>query len=249
MKFKNKVAIITGSSRGIWKATALELAKNWANVVVSSSKLESCQKVVKEIESFWWIALAIQCDVSKSSDVQNLINETISKFWKIDILVNNAWVGNTKAFAEMTEEDRDFIMNINLKWVFLCTNQAVKHMLKQKSWKIISIASILWKTGFMQASAYCASKAAVVNMTKALAIELAPHNINVNAIAPWFIKTDMTKESLENNEVSKMLLNHTPAWRFGEAEEIAKAVAFLASEDSNFTTWETLVVDGWRLTH
>ncbi len=249
MKFKNKVAIITGSSRGIWKATALELAQNWASVVVSSTKLANCQKVVEEIKLLGWSAIAVQCDVSKSTDVNNLVDETIKTFGKIDILVNNAGVGSVKPFAEMTEEDRDFTMNINLKWVFLCTNAVVKHMLKQKSGKIVSIASILGKTGFMNASAYCASKAAIVNLTRSLAIELSPHNINVNVVAPWFIKTDMTKWMLEDENIKNMLLSQIPSGRFWEAEEIAKAVAFLASEDSNFTTWETLVVDGWRLTH
>lgn len=249
MKFKDKIAIITGSSRGIWKATALQLATNWASVVISSTKLADCQKVVEEIKSLGWNAIAVQCDVSKSSDVNNLVQETITTFGKIDILVNNAWVWATKPFAEMTEEDRDFTMNINLKWVFLCTNAVVKHMLKQKSGKIVSIASILGKTGFMQASAYCASKAAVVNLTRSLAIELSPHNINVNVVAPWFIKTDMTKWMMEDENIKNMLLAQIPSGRFGEAEEIAKAVAFLASEDSNFTTWETLVVDWGRLTH
>lgn len=149
----------------------------------------------------------------------------------------------------MTEEDRDNTINVNLKWVFLCTNEVVKHMLKQKSGKIVSMASILGKSWFVNASAYCASKAAVINLTRALAMELSPHNINVNAVGPGFVGTDMTKLMLEDKNIQNMLLSQMPVWRFWKPEEIAKAVAFLASEDSNFTTWETLFVDGWRLAH
>ncbi|HOG15664.1 MAG TPA: 3-oxoacyl-ACP reductase family protein, partial [Candidatus Absconditabacterales bacterium] len=240
MKFKNKVAIVTGSSRGIGKATALELAKNGASVVISSTKLENCTKIVKEIEDFGGKAIAVKCDVSNSKDVKNLVDTTIKNFGKIDILVNNAGIGPTKAFEELTEEERDFVININLKGVFLCTNNVIKYMLKQKSGKIISISSILGKRGFAHASSYCTTKAAVINLTRSLAIEYASRNININAVAPGFIRTDMTKESLENDEVSKMLLNHTPAGRFGEAEEIAKAVAFLASDDASYIHGETL---------
>ena len=249
MKFKDKVAIVTGSSRGIWKATALELAKNWATVVVSSTKLENCTKVVQEIEDFGWKAIAVKCDVSSSDDIKNLVDTTIKNFGRIDILVNNAWVGPTKAFEELTEEERDFVIDRNLKWTFLCMNEVIKHMLKQKSWKIVSIASILWKRWFAHASSYCTTKAAIINLTRSLAIEYASRNININAVAPWFIRTDMTKESLENDEVSKMLLSHTPAWRFGESEEIAKAVAFLASDDASYIHWETLAVDWGRLAY
>ena len=149
----------------------------------------------------------------------------------------------------MTEKDWDFVLDINLKGVFLCTNAVVKQMIKQKSGKIISVASIAGEVGFMNTSAYCASKAGIINLTRGLALELSPHNINVNAIAPGVIATKMTEDMLKDKKTKEVLLASTPLGRVGQPEEIGKAAVFLASDDSNFITGHTLVVDGGWLTH
>jgi len=249
MKLKNKIAIVTGSGRGIGKSTALELAKEGAKVVVSDIDIKECQNVCNEIKKIGFDAIAVKCDISKKSDVDAMIKKTMQKFQKIDILINNAGVVLTKPFVEMTEKDWDFVLDINLKGVFLCTNAVVKQMIKQKSGKIISVASIAGEVGFMNTSAYCASKAGIINLTRGLALELSPHNINVNAIAPGVIATKMTEDMLKDKKTKEVLLASTPLGRVGQPEEIGKAAVFLASDDSNFITGHTLVVDGGWLTH
>lgn len=248
MKLKDKIAIVTGSKRGIGKSIALEFAKEGAKVVVSDIDLKECQDVCDEIKKLGSDAIAIKCDVSKKEDVDNMVEKTIQKFKKIDILVNNAGVAPMKPFVEMTEKDWDFTMNINLKGVFLCSNAAAKHMVKQKSGKIVSIASIAGKVGFINTSAYCASKGGVINFTRELALELSPYNINVNAVAPGIIVTKMTEDLLKDKQVREGLLANIPLGREGKPEEIAKAVVFLASDDSSYVTGHTLVVDGGWLT-
>ncbi|MFH1291277.1 MAG: 3-oxoacyl-ACP reductase family protein [archaeon] len=249
MKLKNKVAIVTGSRRGIGKSIALELAKEGAKVVVSDIDLKECQKVCDEIKKIGSDTIAIKCDVSKKTDVDTMIKKAIQKFKKIDILVNNAGVVSMKPFIEMTEKDWDFVLDINLKGVFLCTSAVAKQMIKQKSGKIISISSIAGEVGFMNTSAYCASKAGVVNLTRELAMELSPHNINVNSIAPGIIATQMTEDMLKDKKTKEVLLASIPLGRVGQPEEIGKAAVFLASSDSDFVTGHTLVVDGGWLTH
>jgi len=249
MKVKNKIAIVTGSGRGIGKSTVLELAKEGAKVVVSDIDIKECQNVCDEIKKIGSDAIAVKCDISKKSDVDAMIKKTMQKFQKIDILINNAGVVLMKPFVEMTEKDWDFVLDINLKGVFLCTNAVVKQMIKQKSGKIISVASIAGEVGFMNTSAYCASKAGIINLTRELALELSPHNINVNAIAPGVIATKMTEDMLKDKKTKEVLLASTPLGRVGQPEEIGKAAVFLASDDSNFITGHTLVVDGGWLTH
>ena len=249
MNVSNKIAIVTGSTKWIGRAIALLFASHSVKIVVCSRNISDCEDIAKEIVSSWGHAIPVQCDISQVSQVQEMIDVTLQNFGKIDILVNNAWVWSVKPFVEMNESDWDDIMNINLKGVFLCTNAVVKHMIPQKSWKIISIASILGKTGFLHASAYCTSKAWVINFTRSLAIELAPYNININAIAPWFITTEMTKGMLQDENIKNMLLSQIPANKIGNPEDIAKAALYLASDDAKYIHGETLTIDGGWLTH
>ncbi len=249
MKLKNKIAIVTGSRRGIGRSITLELAKEGAKVVVSDIDLKECQNVCDEIKKTGSDAIAVKCDVSKKRDVDAMVKKTIQKFKRIDILVNNAGVFLMKPFVQMTEKNWDFVLDINLKGVFLCANAVAKQMVKQKGGKIISIASIAGEVGFMNSSAYCASKAGIINLTKELAMELSPHNINVNVVAPGVIATKMTEDMLKDKKTKEVLLANTPLGRMGNPEEIGKAVIFLASNDSNFITGHTLVVDGGWLTH
>src|SRR6056297_2078211 len=244
MTLKNKVAIVTGARRGIGKAIALELAKKGASVVVSDINLEEQKQVVEEIKELGQKALAIKADVTSREEVENMVQKTIDKFGRIDILVNNAGISGLKPFQDITEEDWDKVLDINLKGNFLCTKAVSKHMIKQESGKIISIASIAGKVGFRNASAYCASKAGIVNLTKELALELAPKNMNVNAIAPGIIKTKMTEDMLEDENQKKALMQSIPLNRAGGPEEIGKAAAFLASNDADYITGHTLVIDG-----
>ena len=244
MKLKNKIAIVTGSRRGIGRSITLELAKEGAKVVVSDIDLKECQNVCDEIKKTGSDAIAVKCDVSKKRDVDAMVKKTIQKFKRIDILVNNAGVFLMKPFVQMTEKDWDFVLDINLKGVFLCANAVAKQMVKQKGGKIISIASIAGEVGFMNTSAYCASKAGIINLTRELAMELSPHNINVNVVAPGVIATKMTEDMLKDKKTKEVLLANTPLGRVGNPEEIGKAAIFLASNDSNFITGHTLVVDG-----
>ncbi|MBU1974213.1 MAG: 3-oxoacyl-ACP reductase FabG [Nanoarchaeota archaeon] len=241
MKLKNKVAIVTGGERGIGFGIAQELAKEGANVVICSPNLKGCQKACHKLKTK---TLAIQCDVSKKDEVDNLVKETLKKFKKIDILVNNAGVVRFGPILKKTEADWDFTLDINLKGVFLCIKAVAEHMIKRKKGKIISLASIAGFVGFDNIADYCASKGGIIAMTKELALELSPLGINVNAIAPGIIRTPMTAGMLKDPKQRKALLAQTPIGRVGEPKDIARAVVYLASSDSDFVTGHTLVVDG-----
>ncbi|MFH1447112.1 MAG: 3-oxoacyl-ACP reductase family protein, partial [Chloroflexota bacterium] len=223
MKLKNKVAIVTGSGRGIGRAIALELAKEGAKVVVSSRHIKECQEVVKEIKKVGSEGLAVACDVSKKKDVDSMVKKAVKRFGQVDILVNNAGVVRQKPLLETTEKDWDFVIDINLKSVFLCTQAVAPGMMKRKSGKIVSTASIAGEVGFLNIAPYCASKAGIINMTRELALELSPHGINVNAIAPGIIRTEMTKDMLKDKKTKAGLMAQTPIGRVGEPKDIANA--------------------------
>ncbi|NCO80478.1 SDR family NAD(P)-dependent oxidoreductase, partial [bacterium] len=187
LELKDKVAIITGARRGMGKSHALKLAKVGAKVVVSDISQEECQLVVDEIKKEKGEAIAVKCDATKKEEVDNMIKAAVDKWGKVDILVNNAGICQFKPFLELTEEEWDRTLNINLKGYFLCAQAAAKEMAKQKSGVIINIASVAMGQqgiGFPNIVHYCASKGGIVGMTEALAVELAPYNIRVNAISP-----------------------------------------------------------------
>ncbi|MDO8601178.1 MAG: glucose 1-dehydrogenase [bacterium] len=244
---KDKVAIITGARRGMGRADALTLAKAGARVVVSDISREDCEKVVKEVEKEGGQAIAVQCDISKKFEVDNLVKAAVDKWGKVDILVNNAGICQFKSFLEMTEEEWDKTLDINLKGYFLCAQAAAKEMAKQKSGVIVNIASIAMGqqgVGMPGIVHYCASKGGIVAMTEALAVELAPFNIRVNAIAPGAIDTPMVQETGMDQKAIEGMLTRVPLRRMGKAEEISTAVLFLASDDSSYMTGATVVVDG-----
>jgi len=250
MKLKNKIAIVTGASRGLGKACALELAKEGANVVIDYvSSGPKAEAVVKQIKKLGRKSIAIQADVSKTEDATKLIKETIKKFGRIDILVNNAGIYKA-APADKTGDDLwNATININLKGEFNCTREAIKYMKKAKSGKIVNISSIAGLVGFSDSAAYCASKGGVAAMTKELALELAPFNINVNAICPGVMKTDMTKDMLNDKKTLQMFKANIPLQGPGEPADIGKAAAFLASQDAKYITGHLLVVDGGWTCH
>jgi len=252
MDLKNKVAIITGARRGIGRSHALTLAKAEAKVVVADISQEDCQKVVDEIKKAKGEALAVKCDVTKKEEVDNMVKAAVEKWGKVDILVNNAGICQFKPFLELTEEEWDRTLDINLKGYFLCAQAAAKEMVKQKSGVIINIASVAMGQqgiGFPNIVHYCASKGGIVGMTEALAVELAPFNIRVNAIAPGMIETPMIDPVKQDSKTMEAMLARVPMHRVGKPEEVSNLVLFLASNESSYMTGSTVIIDGgWLAT-
>ncbi len=246
-ELKNKVAIITGARRGMGRTHALSLAGAGAKVVVSDISEEDCQKVVEEIEKNGGEAMAVECDVTQKAEVDELVKKTVEKFGKVDILVNNAGIAEFKPFLEITEEEWDKTLDINLKGYFLCAQAAGKEMAKQKSGVIVNIASVAMGQqgiGFFNLAHYCASKGGIVGMTEALALELAPNNIRVNAVAPGMIETPMMDTVKQDPKMLEGMLAKVPMRRLGKPEEVSNLVLFLASDASSYMTGSTVVIDG-----
>jgi len=243
MKLKGRIAVVTGASRGIGKEIALELARCGATVVVNyAGSKEKAQTVVAEIKELGQEAIAVQCDVSNSDRVIEMFKNVIEQFGKIDILVNNAGVTSDNLLMRMKEDEWDRVIDTNLKGVFLCTKAVTRTMMKQRNGRIINVASVVGVIGNAGQANYVAAKAGVIGLTKTTARELAPRNITVNAVAPGFITTDMTEQL--SQEVVSSLLGQIPLARLGEPKDIAKVVAFLASDDSAYMTGQTLCIDG-----
>jgi NAD(P)-dependent dehydrogenase (short-subunit alcohol dehydrogenase family) len=250
MRLSGKTAIVTGARRGIGRAIALALAREGANVVVSDISQEDCQKVVDEIERLGRRGLALKCNVSSSNDVEDMVKRTVAEFGRVDILVNNAGIIAYKPFLELTDEDWDKTLNVNLKGQFLCARAAGRDMVKNKGGRIINIASISsggCGIAFPLIAHYTASKGGVMALTEALALELTPQGINVNAICPGAIDTDMAKGAKESGQL-KQVLARIPKGRLGQPEEIADLAVFLASEESNYISGAAIVIDGGWLT-
>lgn len=249
MKLQGKVAIVTGSGRGIGRAIALEFAKEGANVVTNAVHLDHAESVADEIRALGGSAMAVKADVSKRSEVEALVKTTMGKFGRIDILVNNAGVVHTDPLLEISEEEWDKILDINLKGAFLCSQAVAREMIKGRTkGSIIHIASIAGKVGFPQMAHYCASKGGIIELTRELALELIPNGIRVNCIGPGAIETDMLKPMTEDKTAKESLLQAIPMGRFGRPEEIAKVAVFLASDDSSYMIGQTVFVDGGWIT-
>jgi 3-oxoacyl-[acyl-carrier protein] reductase len=240
---KGRVAVVTGASRGIGKAIALELAKQGANVIVNYVSSEnSANEVVKQIESLGSRSLAMKADVSDFNQATDLINKAVEEFGKIDILVNNAGITRDTLIMMMSEEDWDDVLRINLKSTFNCSKAAVKHMMRKRYGRIINISSVAGQMGNVGQTNYSASKAGQIGFTKALAREIAPRNVTVNAVAAGYVETDIWDGVPE--EVRQGILGMVPMKRKGEPEEIAYAVAFLASDKAGYITGQCLGIDG-----
>lgn len=245
MMLKDKIAIVTGARQGIGKGIALALAQEGCQVVVSDINQDDCQKVVAEIEKMGAKGLAVKCDVSQKTEVDNLISETVKEFGALDILVNNAGIYPFVPFMEMTEENWDKVLDINLKSVFL-TSQAAAKVMKPGS-RIIDISSIAGFVGFAGLVHYCASKGGMNGMIRALALELAGQKITVNAIAPGAIETPGASQGL-NEEAKKQTIAAIPLSRMGAPDDIAQGVVFLASDKASYITGQTIIIDGgWTL--
>ena len=247
MDLKDKVAIVTGARRGMGKSHALKLAQAGAKVVVSDISEEECKAVVEEIKKKRGEAMAVKCDVTKKTEVENMVNKTVKEWGKVDILVNNAGICQFKPFVDLTEEEWDKTLNINLKGQFLCAQAAAKEMVKQKSGTIVNIASVEMGqvgAGMPLIVHYCASKGGVVAMTEALAVELAPFNIRVNAISPGAIDTPMVDAAKSDPKLLEQTLAVIPLHRMGKSEEVSNLVLFLASDASSYITGSTMIIDG-----
>lgn len=242
MKLAGKVALVTGAAQGIGKAVSLLLARNGADIVVSDINLEKAEETAKEVQTLGRKALAVKVDVAKLDDVEKMVEAILGQFGKVDILVNNAGIARDKLILRMTEEDWDAVLNINLKGTFNCSKAVVRHMSKQRSGKIVNIASVVGEMGNAGQGNYAASKAGVIGFTKTIAREFAQRGINVNAIAPGYIETPMTDALPEKaKEELKRLI---PMDRLGKPEDVAEAVLFLVSEASSYITGQVLNVNG-----
>ncbi|MEH7882806.1 3-oxoacyl-[acyl-carrier-protein] reductase [Bacillus sp. JJ1609] len=243
MRLEGKVALVTGASRGIGREIAFELAREGASVAVNYAGSEAkALELVDEIKALGREAFAIQADVSNSDSVNEMVKEAVERFGKLDILVNNAGITKDNLLMRMKESEWDDVININLKGVFLCTKAVTRQMMKQRSGRIINISSVVGVSGNAGQANYVAAKSGVIGLTKTAAKELSSRGITVNAIAPGFITTDMTDKL--NEEVTAEMLKQIPLARFGEPKDIARAVVFLASEDSNYITGQTLNING-----
>ena len=243
MGLTGKCAVVTGASRGIGRAIALELASLGARVVVNySGSVDKAQQVVEEIVANGGEAIAVQANVASGESVQQLMQSALQAYGSIDILVNNAGITRDNLLMRMKEDEWDDVLNTNLKGVFLCTKAVTRQMMKQRAGRIINISSIVGVVGNAGQANYVAAKAGVLGLTKTTAQELASRNILVNAIAPGFITTEMTDSLPE--ELKQTMLKQIPLAKLGQPEDIAKAVAFFASDSANYITGQTLQVDG-----
>jgi len=242
MLLKDKVAVITGGASGIGKEVALAFAKEGADVCICDINEEALGGATKEIESLGRKAIGLKVDVTDYPQAEEMIQKVLDKFSKIDILINNAGITRDNLLVRMKEDEWDAVINVNLKGTFNCTKAVSKAMIKQRSGRIVNIASIIGLMGNAGQANYAASKGGIISFTKSVAKELASRNINVNAIAPGFIKSDMTAKL--SQERQEWMLKLIPMNRFGEASDVARVALFLVSELSNYITGHVVQVDG-----
>ena len=242
-RFENKIVLVTGAGRGIGASIAKRFASEGAEVIVNySGNDEAAQKTVDEITATGGQAQKYKCSVNDSESVKVMIDEIIKEFGRIDILVNNAGITKDGLMLRMTDEDFDRVIDVNLKGTFNCTKYVSKYMLKQKSGKIINISSVVGLSGNAGQVNYSASKAGIIGITKSAAKELSSRGITVNAVAPGYVDTDMTKVLSDN--IRNEILKNIPLQRMGNVEDISNCVAFLASEDASYITGQVISVDG-----
>jgi NAD(P)-dependent dehydrogenase (short-subunit alcohol dehydrogenase family) len=243
-ELKGKRVLVTGGSKGIGKDIALSFAKLGATVVISGRNDEALSAAVLELNRHSSNCSYVKADIRHVADIHKMVDEAVAHMGGLDVLVNNAGVNIPKPAMEVTEEDWDSVVDTNLKGSFFSSQRAAKYFLSQKSGKIINIVSQMAFVGYIKRAAYCSSKGGAVQMTKALAVEWAPNNIKVNAVAPTFIETELTSSMFEDREFYQDVLNRIPLGKLAQPSDVTGAVLFLASDMANFVTGETIKVDG-----
>lgn len=258
MRLENNLAIVTGGARGIGRAIALAFAKEGADVTAVDQMKVEMERVAEEIRALGRRSLAIQTDVSNKARVEAMVQETVDAFGRVDILVNSAGVSMIMPFLELEEEEWNLIHNVNLKGVYFCCQAVIPHMIRQGKGKIINIASKSGKTGNSWQAAYCASKFGVIGLTQSLALEFAPHKINVNAICPGVVFTDMwdaqlpqyaKKKGVDIDQARNLLINKIPLGRPASVEDVANLAIFLASAESDYMTGQAINLTGGQELH
>lgn len=241
-----RTALVTGAGSGLGRCIALALAEAGADVAMTelSNRIENAQAVAASIRSMGRKAFTVKLDVTSVKSIQRAVARVLEQFSRIDILVNNAGINIPKQALEVTEEDWDRVLDVNLKGVFFCAQAVGREMVRRRSGKIINIASQNGVVGYHDRAAYCSSKAGVVNLTRVLALEWAPHQINVNAVAPTFVLTPLTEKMFANPAFSREIHRRIPLGRLAKPEDVAGAVVFLASPAADLITGHTLLVDG-----
>ena len=241
-RFDGKVAVITGSARGIGKSIARLFAEQGAQVVIADILQDDIDKTVDEFTSEGLKAAGFQCNITSEEEVENFMKDIHNKFSSIDILINNAGITADTLLIRMKKIDWDKVINVNLTGTFICTQKAAKYMMKQRHGKIVNVSSVIGFIGNFGQANYAASKGGIIAFTKSVSKELASRNINVNAVAPGFIRTAMTDALPE--EIQQKYLENISLKRFGTPEDVGKLVLFLSSEDADYITGQTIIIDG-----
>lgn len=242
MRFKDKIAVVTGAGRGIGKEIALAFAREGAALVINSMHAETIEPVGKEIEALGGNVTAIVADVSKEEDVEALVKAAYDAYGRVDILVNNAGMNKDQFFVRMSAEEWDPVIEVNLRGTFLCMRHFSRKMVRQKNGRVINMASVAGEAGNIGQANYSAAKAGIIGLTKSAAKELARYGITVNAVSPGLIETDMIAGM--EDEVRENLKNIIPVGDFGTAAQVAAAALFLASDEAAYITGQTIRVDG-----
>lgn len=251
MRLTGKTALVTGSSQGIGRAIAVRFAQEGADVVINYNRAPGgAEEVLREVEATGRRGLIVQADISNTAEVRKLVATTVKHFGQLDILVNNAGIETHAPFWEVTEEDYDRVLNVNLKGVFFATQAVVQHLMQtQRSGKIINISSVHEELPFPNFAAYCASKGGLKMLTRNLSVELGPLGITINSIAPGAIETPINTKLLNDPQKLRALLSQIPLSRLGKPHDVAGLAVFLASPDADYVTGSTYFVDGGLTWH